>query len=1076
MAENRGYENAPFWDSALSLHKRLDSLLDEMTLDEKLQCLGTGCPEIKRLGIREFYVGGEGAHGLQARHDQSFDKGKPQPTTVLPNPIGMSATWDVELLKEAGRVVGNEARAVYSLEKRGGLCLWAPTVDLERDPRWGRTEEGYGEDPFLAGKMASAYIQGMRGEDPFYIRCGATLKHFYANNVEEGRVWKSSSIDPRNKHEYYLEPFRRAITEGGAEAVMTAYNEVNGVPCLVNDEMKHLLKEQWGLHHVVCDGGDMKQTVDYHRYFSSHAETVAAGLKAGMDCFTDDIGDVAEGTREALEQGMITMEDIDRALRCHFGTLVRLGLFDNVEKNPYRDIGTEELNTRHNQKISYELAKESVVLLKNEPVAMTGKPLLPLCTGCTGETPQGNLLPEGQLAVIGPLADVWYMDWYSGIPPYHVTPLEGITRCMCTSHGMPDRDMGTGELCKEKDIHLPFHSGLPQVKLACGEGYLGLLADGKTVGLVPPEQAEVFEVTLWDKRQVTLRSRSSGLLLATEDGKDLNEIYQDGIVTASRQEAFGWFVREAFHVDWSGESFYAALREGTEFHLQSWSDAEFYVDGKGRLRVPFPEGFVEDGVPQEVQPLKEDGSTVGTEQGHVYRRLPAVHPVLVEDGLQEAAALAKEAGTVIFLAGANPMITCKEEVDRRDIDLPLYQQELLRAVYQVNPRVVLVLVTSVPFGIAWEKEHIPSIVTMASGSMELGNALADVLFGRAAPAGRLNMTWYRDAGQLPDMDDYDIIQGERTYQYFRGEVLYPFGHGLTYSPISYGNLQVRLCDRTVLEVALQITNRGEYRTDEVVQIYVSKNNSVVKRAIRQLKAFTRVKGLMPGETETVSLEIPLADLQYYDVVARQMLLEPGEYEIQAGASSQDIRLRESIVLQGTGRGMRDGMGWNPADHYDSSEHAVLWEGHMGYCCVAGYPGGSDAGNMKLVYGDVFLPQQPSCLVLDAELAAGAWIAASLDDMPAGEYTEGKGCAHDDLVDGTDLADGSKGTVPETGESGYRSGFHEICIPVPALSVDLTPHSSLLPDGEEKKTNPEKKAFRLTLACHGSVKICRWRFI
>ena len=240
------------WNNALSVEERLDAVVSELTLEEKLHCLTTGIPDIDRLGIKASFVGGEAAHGIQARHDQAFDAGEPEPTTSFTQPIGMSGSFDTELIHECGRVTGEEARALYKRNNGGSLCRWAPTIDMERDPRWGRTEEAYGEDPCLTGKMASAYIQGMKGDDPFYIRCAATLKHFYANNVEKDRVSVSSSIDERNKHEYYLEPFRKAITEGGAEAVMTSYNEINGVPAVVNHEVQDLLKDEWKLPgHVV---------------------------------------------------------------------------------------------------------------------------------------------------------------------------------------------------------------------------------------------------------------------------------------------------------------------------------------------------------------------------------------------------------------------------------------------------------------------------------------------------------------------------------------------------------------------------------------------------------------------------------------------------------------------------------------------------------------------------------------------------------------------------------------------------------------------------------------------------------
>ena len=1007
MMQKKDYMDTPLWNSSLPMEERLDYLLDELTLEEKFACLGTGCPKIERLGIEAFAVGGEGAHGVQARHDQSFDRGEPQPTTVLPNPIGMSATWDEELMKRAGQVVGNEARAVFSKEGHGGLCLWAPTIDMERDPRWGRTEEAYGEDPYLAGKLSSAYIRGMKGEDPFYLRCGATLKHFYANNVEEGRTFISSSVDSRNKYEYYLEPFRRAVVEGGAEGIMTAYNEINGVPCILNEEVQKIAKEQWGLHHVVCDGGDMKQTVNCHQYFGSHAETIAAGLKAGVDCFTDDIADVIEGAREAYELGMISIKEIDRALRNHFGTMIRLGLFDAVPKNPYADIGMEELNTKENQQVSYELAKESVVLLKNE-----------------GVLPLSQNMESGKLAVIGALADEWYKDWYSGIPPYAVTTLEGIRSY-------------------QKDA--VFEAGLSQIKLAFGEKYLGLLADGKTIGLVEEERAEVFEINLWNKHQATLRSMSTGLLLTTEDGRDENQNLREGIVTASSKEAFGWFVKEAFLVDYEGDSFYRVLAEGKELQLRAWNGVEYSVDEQGRLRVPVDEDA----------PVEDASTVAGCHQGETalmengQDRAVSFVPVLVKDALQDAAKLAADMEQVILVMGANPVINCKEEVDRKDIDLPLYQHELVQAVQAANPNAVLVLLTNVPFAINWEQEHMKAIVMMASGSMEMGNALADVLFGKAAPAGRLSMTWYKDIAQLPDINDYDIIQHGRTYQYFEGEVLYPFGYGLTYAPIAYQSLEVKLRDKAVLEVSLQICNTGKTVTDEVVQIYVAKKNSAVKRAVRQLKSFARVKDIKPGESRSISMEIPLVDLQYYDVIYRGMLLENGEYEIQAGASSEDIRLTEHIYIKGTERGYRDGRKISPADHYDQSENTVLWEGHMGYSSVCT----QDAARpMELIYERVKLDVRPTELMLDAVMAKDASVEAYLDEVKIGTYQKKRAGQETELV----MEEGWAAGV-QAASSHHEEGFSFVKIPVQGV------------------TETGDKGATLKLVCHGNVKICRWKF-
>ena len=258
MTEKKEFQvnkNTPFWDASLTDQERIDWLLKEMTVEEKLGYLASSSPDLPRLGIPGVSVGGEAAHGVEGRNDQN-GLGKPDVTTSFPQPIGMSASWDPELIRQAGEITGTEARVVWHRHQGHGLSRWAPTVDLERDPRWGRNEEGYGEDPVLTGKMAGAYIRGMQGDDPKYLRCAATLKHFYGNNTEVGRGWKNSSIDPRNKYELYLEPFRRCIEDGGAEGIMTAYNKINGTIGILNPEVTDILKKQYN---------SMKGWIDFMR-------------------------------------------------------------------------------------------------------------------------------------------------------------------------------------------------------------------------------------------------------------------------------------------------------------------------------------------------------------------------------------------------------------------------------------------------------------------------------------------------------------------------------------------------------------------------------------------------------------------------------------------------------------------------------------------------------------------------------------------------------------------------------------------------------------------------------------------
>lgn len=839
------YKTLPLWNNKLPIEERLDDLIKRMTLEEKILCLTTGCPAIERLGVKASYMGGEAAHGIQARHDQAFDAGEPEPTTSFTQPIGMSGSFDRELIKECGRAVGEEARALFTRNNGGGLCRWAPTVDMERDPRWGRTEEAYGEDPYLTGEMASAYIQGMKGEHPFYLQAGATLKHFYANNVETDRIKISSELDERNKYEYYLQPFKRAIEKGGAEAVMTSYNEINGIPAIVNPEVQELLKDTYGLPgHVVCDGGDFQQTVYDHKYYETHAETLAYGLKAGIDCFTDKGEVVYEAAREALAKGLITEEDIDKSIRNSFRTRIRLGFFDAEGECPYTGMGEEYINNEDHKELSRKMAEESVVLLKNEENVLPIRP---------EETKS--------LAVIGPLSDVWYKDWYCGIPPYEVTPLAGIKKAY------PKAEV-SGEW------------GLTDFYLTCNGSYVGLDKESRLY-LTDKEHAEVFRFTDWGCGSTTLVALSNGKFVTLEEGSYL--------IKADRREAFTWFIRESWRFTNKETGSVDVIPENKEdcYYLDSWNGRKVTVDSEGYLAVI-----------KTKEPVvgEDDDESLGRKSHALSEGKPAVFAMeVVRDGIKEAKKAAVAAQRTVVIIGSNPVINSKEEVDRTTLELPPAQQRLVTEVLSVRPDAAVVIVSNYPYGKDKVQEQAPAILFAPSGSQELGTGIAAVLSGKVSPAARLAMTWYLSEKDLPDMNDYDIIEGERTYQYFRGQVLYPFGHGLSYSSFSYGPLKA---EKTAagIRAEMSITNTGKVTADEVAQLYVHKETSCVKQPVSQLVGFERVKALKPGETRQVSFEVPFEDLKYYDVNAKAMVVEHSVYTFRAGASSKDLRNEAKVEL------------------------------------------------------------------------------------------------------------------------------------------------------------------------------------
>ena len=790
------YKNTPLWDNRLPIEERLDYLVGELTLEEKIQCLTTNCPEIERLGIKPNYMGGEAAHGIEARHDQAFNAGKPE-----------------------------------------------PTIDMERDPRWGRTEEAYGEDPYLTGEMAGAYIRGMQGEDPFYLRCGATLKHFYANNKETDRVKISSSIDPRNKHEYYLKPFEKAITEAHAESIMTSYNEINGVPAIVNPEVKNVVKDIWGLKgHVVCDGGDFSQTVTEHKYFDTHAKTLAYGLKAGIDCFTDEKELICAAGEEALQKGLITEEDINNAIRNSFRTRIRLGFYDREEACPYRNLGEADINNRDHQELTLQMAKESVVLLKNE------EQLLPLKKDHTQS-----------VAVIGPLSDVWYKDWYSGIPPYTVTVKEGI-----------EKILGKNKVKQESGIsEILFQIKNPSAK---EKSYIGV-DDKNQLVLTDRRHAETFLVEDWGSGSYTFLAKTNGKYVTAEE--------ETGILKAEKDEAFGWFVREVFHIE--------KLKNET-YQLKTWDDKQVTVDNLGRFG-----SFVE----------KE---TVGFEL------------ITQKDGLMAAEEAAKAAEYAIAVIGCNPVINSKEEIDRTTLELPPYQRELVRRIHKANPKTIVILLTNYPYTITEINQNIPAILLSASGSQEIGNGVAAVLFGEASPGARLNMNWY-----LSQED---------------------------------------------LEVEVTVTNIGNCCGDEVAQLYVRKEDPRVKRPDRQLVGFERLRDMKPQESRKVSFKVPFHELEYYDVISKRMLLEQGNYQFMVGASSKDIRQEQTIYLKGEQAGTRDPYEETEAEYYDDYHNMFLHRGREGQTAVITGKPGDDPDEVpsiktegELEYRDFQFPEAPQKLIL-----------------------------------------------------------------------------------------------------------------
>ncbi|AXK35774.1 beta-glucosidase [Streptomyces armeniacus] len=815
----------PFRDPRLTFEQRVGDLLGRLTRDEKISLLHQYQPAIPRLGLRAFRTGGEALHGLAWLGE----------ATVFPQAVGLAATWDPALLRRVGAAVGDEARGFQHERPEGwSLNLWAPVVNLLRDPRWGRNEEGYSEDPCLSGVLSTAYGHGLQGDDPRYLKTAPTIKHYLANNTEKDRVTSDSVLRPRVRREYDEAAFRPALEADAVTGVMSSYNLVNGRPATVNPDLNDVVRK-WArkplLHVTDADGPN--NLTGAQGYYATRPEADAAALKAGIDSFTADSAEPAKTVRSlttALEKGLITESELDTAVRHILHIRCRLGEFD-PDGGPYAEITKAAVDSPAHRALARTAAEEAVVLLKNHAEA------LPLDPGRVRK-----------LAVVGPLADTLYTDWYSGTMPYEVTPREGIVR----------RLGGAGKVTGGEGVDRVALRGAGGAYLSAGGGEDGAVLTESGDGAGSAEQFDVFD---WGRGIVTLRSAANGKYVGWDGKVFRNDQKQPG----------GWFVQQQFVLE--------EQDDGTR--LVRYAGYETLADSFG------PKRYLAAGADGTVTlAAKEDA-------GRYELRT-------VRDGVAEAVEAARAADAAVVVVGSMPAINGREDHDRPDMALAAGQAALVKAVHRANPRTVVVLETSYPDTVNWEQEHIPALVWTTHAGQETGNALARVLFGDVNPAGRLTQTWYRSEDDLPGLLDYDIIASRRTYLYFRGDPLYPFGHGLSYTSFRYGTPEPSasaLREDETVTVSVRVTNTGARDGDEVVQLYTRRRASRDEQPLRQLRAFTRVR-VAAGRSETVRLRLRAADLTHWDVTRGREVLEDGVHEVLVGASSQDIRGRATLRVHG----------------------------------------------------------------------------------------------------------------------------------------------------------------------------------
>jgi beta-glucosidase len=762
--------------------------------------------------------------------------------TVFPQAIAMASTWNLDLIHQVATAISDEARGMH--QKTGkGLTYWSPVVNIGRDPRWGRTEEAYGEDPFLASRIGAAFVKGLQGDDPKYLKIVSTPKHYVANNEEYRRHYGSSEVDEKNLHEYYFPAFKACVMEGGAYSVMGAYNALNGIPCCCNPMLLgEVLRKEWGFQgYVVSDCGAISDIYYNHKYTSNLVEASALAVKAGCDL---NCGDSYQNTLgKAVQDGLITEKEIDHALGRVLKARFLLGEFDPPRKVPYNRIGASVIDCQKHRDLALQTARESIVLLKNE------NDFLPL-----------NFDEIKKIAVIGPNGNRCVFGGYSGSPAFRVTPLEGIRK----------RAAGQAEVIFEEGCGVVTKAVLRPI----GSKYLSPKDGTGKHGL----KGEYFNNMTLSGEPVLVRVDKSVDFDWDQGGPHPN------------------MGSDRFSVRWTG-----ALRfpETGIYRIGVTSDdgVRFYLDGKLLIDQWADRSSMTDLVSVPLEASKEYDVKIEYYEHGISAEMKFISDFNAEDSFVNAVVLAETCDVAILVMGTDLSVS-REGLDMQSIDLPGSQNDLIQAVYSVNPNVVLVLVSGNPLAVNWADAHVPAILETWYSGQSGGTAIAEVLFGDVNPGGKLPITFYKSDEQLPPFHDYDITQG-RTYMYLKEKPLYPFGYGLSYTTFDYGNLQIipASIGRTdTVRVSVDVQNTGNRSGDEVVQCYVRDAEANVIRPIKQLRGLQRIH-LDAGETKTVEFKLSFEDLSFWDVENHQWAIEPGEFIIQVGSSSADIRAEGSFEVE-----------------------------------------------------------------------------------------------------------------------------------------------------------------------------------
>lgn len=843
-----------YLNTAYSFEERSADLVSRLTLEEKQSLLGNSMAPIPRLGIKSYNVWSEALHGILGGANPGAGLEAP---TSFPNSVALGSAWDPDLMQREASAIADEARAIFATGTKG-LTYWSPVVEPIRDPRWGRTGESYGEDPFLVSEIAGGFVRGMVGSDPDYLKAVPCAKHYFANNSEFDRHVSSSNMDSRDMREFYLTPYKKLIEEDQLPSIMSSYNAVNGVPTSASKlYLDTIARRTYGMKgYITGDCAAIEDIYTGHYFVKTAEEATAMGLKAGVD---SDCGSVYQRSAiDALKKGLITMADIDRALMNTFTIRMRTGEFDPPSKVPYAQFQPNIVNSPGNKSLAKEIATKTPVLLKNNMVAKTNRKALPL-----------NPAELKKIALLGPQSDEVELGPYSGRPAQEnmISPLAGIKKYIAEK-GLSSEILHSSGGNTSSKSNLLYVAGF---------------------------ELQKTDRTITKYDATKYNAASKGITV----GSGMGSVEQVRTINDGSWTAYNNI--DLINVDTIGIVVNIPT-EGGIIEVRVGS-----ADGNliATLDATVASGKKSGGVYGAGSLMKVKVNKLGvTEPQTLYLCYNAPNNAPID---QETINMAKSADVAIVFVGTDEK-TATEEADRLTLLLPGNQVELIKAVAAVNNNTIVVMQTLGCVEVEEFKnlQNIPGIIWVGYNGQAQGDAIASVLFGDVNPGGKLNGTWYKSVNDLPEITDYTLRGGRgkngRTFWYFDKEVSYEFGYGLSYTTFEYSNFKISrntITPNDQITISVDVKNTGNCDGDEVVQIYMTTPESPasLQRPIKRLKGFKRVS-LPVGQTKTVNIDIDCADLWFWDTAKNKMTFDQGKYVFEIGASSKDIKGTVAATMKG----------------------------------------------------------------------------------------------------------------------------------------------------------------------------------